>query len=67
MRVGQLTLTYELFLTCTCLQVSAVCFGRLGAHNYMELWHDTLEEKKKTKPTKQMVWIGIQKNSVLDP
>lgn len=47
MRVGQLTLTYELFLTCTCLQVSAVCFGRLGAHNYMELWHDTLEEKKK--------------------
>lgn len=41
MRVGQLTLTYELFLTC--LQVSAVCLGRLGAHNYMELWHDTLE------------------------
>lgn len=62
MRIGQLTLTYELFLTCTCLQVSAVCFGRLGAHNYMELWHDTLEEKK----AQQMVWIGIQKNTTLD-
>lgn len=60
MRVGQLTLTYELFLTCTCLQVSAVCFGRLGAHNYMELWHDTLEEKKKNKTNKT---DGLNRNT----